>query len=498
MKHTFYLLIVVVLANISLLGPSQAAERNIVLFVADDHGKDAGCYGNTVIQTPHMDALARDGVVFDQAYCTTASCSASRSVILSGLHNHLNGQYGHVHNWHKFSSFVNVASLPTYLNAAGYRTARCGKYHVAPEVVYDFEAVLPGSDRNTVEQANACKEFLNSADGCPFFLYFCTNDPHRSEQFVESNPEEPNAFGNQANFERVKTISYSEEEVIVPDFLPDTPASRAELAQYYQSVSRLDQGVGRLMQLVKDSGHWEDTLFIYISDHGIAMPGAKTTLYEPGMNSPCIIHLPKSRQVGEHSNAMVSWVDLAPTLLDYAGVLASTTGEVIPEVLSKVEKEVDSRVGQTYPKIHVGKFHGRSFLPAIEGKTGETDTVYGSHTFHEIQMYYPMRVVHEHRYKLIWNIAHPLPFPFASDLWAAPTWQAQYQQGLKTSYGKRTVGEYIQRPEFELYDLEADPNESHNLAYEEDSAETFERMKKKLRDFQVQTDDPWILKWKYE
>ena len=149
-------------------------------------------------------------------------------------------------------------------------------------------------------------------------------------------------------------------------------------------------------------------------------------------------------------------------------------------------------------------FHGRSILPILgEASPGGWDVVYASHTFHEIQMYYPMRVVRERRYKLIWNIAHPLPFPFASDLWAAPSWQAQYRQGLDAPYGRTTVGGYIQRPEFELFDLEEDPHETRNLVADPAaaSAETrkrLEEMKAKLKTFQERTQDPWILKWEYE
>jgi len=113
-------------------------------------------------------------------------------------------------------------------------------------------------------------------------------------------------------------------------------------------------------------------------------------------------------------------------------------------------------------------------------------------------MYYPMRVVRERKYKLIWNIAYPLPFPFASDLWAAPTWQVQYQQGLDAPYGAKTVGTYMQRPEFELFDVEKDPHEGKNLADDPAYAEVLETMKKKLREFQQRSSDPWILKWKYE
>ena len=111
------------------------------------------------------------------------------------------------------------------------------------------------------------------------------------------------------------------------------------------------------------------------------------------------------------------------------------------------------------------KLHGRSFLPILEQeKPDGWDEIYASHTFHEVTMYYPMRVVRSGKYKLIWNIAHPLPFPFASDLWGSATWQDSLKRGDDFMYGKRTIKDLVQRPQFELYDLEADPDEIHNLA----------------------------------
>ena len=113
-------------------------------------------------------------------------------------------------------------------------------------------------------------------------------------------------------------------------------------------------------------------------------------------------------------------------------------------------------------------------------------------------MYYPMRVVRGRRYKLIWNIAHPLPFPFASDLWAAPTWQAQYKLGMDAPYGAQTVASYIKRPKFELFDLASDPNEGQNLAEDPAHVATLDQMVAKLKAFQETSNDPWIIKWKYE
>lgn len=450
---------------------AHAAAKNVVLFVTDDHSPDAGCYGNPVIQTPHLDALAKNGVRFDRAYCTTASCSASRSVILTGLHNHANGHYGHEHAYHHFRAFDRIESLPVRLAKAGYRTARIGKLHVGPESVFHFETALPGNARSPVQMADNCRKFLAADDGRPFFLYFCTADPHRSGGSIPGAAHNPDPFGNRPEgYPGIEEVTYDPKDVIVPPFLPDTPVCRAELAQYYQSVSRIDQGLGRLVQHLKDAGAFEDTLIIFTSDHGIAFPGGKTTLYQGGMTVPLVVHGPAIKKPGSVTRIMVSHTDLTPTILDFAGAL---------------------------PEGH--KLHGRSWLQAMnQTEHPDWNEIYASHTFHEITMYYPMRVVREGRYKLIWNIAHGLPYPFASDLWAAPTWQDRYRQGMDTLYGKRTVGEYIHRPKFELYDLEADPHETTNLAKEEDHAERLAALKGKLQAFQKRTDDPWELKWRYE
>lgn len=483
---------------------SVAAPRNVVLYVTDDQSPDAGCYGNSVIQTPNLDALARDATRFTHAFCTTASCSASRSVILTGLHNHANGQYGHEHNYHKFNSYTNIVGLPVYLSHAGYRTARCGKYHVAPEKVYQFEQQLPAppgrvSSRSPVEMAEACRSFIVAESERPFFLYICTSDPHRGGGTATELPGQPNRFGNPPpgtkGYPGVTEVTYDPADVIVPGFLPDTPTCRAELAQYYQSISRIDQGVGRLIEILQNSGKWDETLLVYISDHGIAMPGAKTTVCEGGLRSPCIVRNPYQARRGVVSEAMISWVDLTPTILDFAGILGGD-GRVEPAIVGRLPAPAP---GQQTRATSRGEFHGRSFLPVLASSDTEGwDEVYASHTFHEIQMYYPMRVVRERRWKLIWNIAHPLPFPFASDLWAAPTFQAQYQLGLDAPYGAKTVRTYIHRPEFELYDLQSDPHEGHNLADDPLHADHLDRLIAKLQDFQKSSNDPWVMKWEYE
>ena len=427
----------------------RSRQRNVLLYVVDDQGMgDAGCYGNPEVKTPGLDALAASGTRFDYGFCTTASCSASRSVILSGLYNHANGQYGHQHAYHHFSSFPEVRSLPVMLGEAGYRTLCAGKYHVAPEEVYHFERYLKGgAPANMAEQ---CRDFIADDSGAPFFLYFCTTEPHRP-------------------FHREGSAEVSPEDVIVPRYLPDTPECREELAAYYGSVERADIGLVRLIEMLRETGHWDDTLILYISDNGIAFPGAKTTLYDPGMRLPCVIRNPVQSAQGLACNAMITWADITPTILDYA---------------------------QARPKD--AAFHGRSFLSVLDQEDPEGwDEIYASHTFHEITMYYPMRVVRTRRYKLIWNIAFGLEYPFASDLWASKTWQGLIARG-DTHYAKRSVNAYLHRPRFELYDLEADPDEVVNLADDPAHADVLDELKRKLRAFQERTKDPWILKWDYE
>ncbi len=450
----------------TLAAPSivfAAPRKNVVLFVVDDQGMEAGCYGNPVIKTPNLDQLAAQGTRFTSAFCTTASCSASRAVILSGLQNHANGQYGHQHGYNNFHSFSHVRGLPVLLHESGYRTASVGKYHIQPEANYHFDEYLnkgiPGGARSPVAMAENARDFIAKKDDRPFFLYFCTADPHRAAK----------GFANDRKYPGVEEVTYDPKDVMVPPFLPDTKEVREELAEYYQAVSRLDQGLGRLMRILKETGHWDDTLILYLSDNGIAFPGAKTTLYEPGMHLPLVVRSPDQKTHGQTTDAMVTWADITPTILDFTGTK-----------------------GPSYP------LHGRSFLSVLDDPHPKGwDEVYGSHTFHEITMYYPMRVIRTRKYKLLFNIAHPLEFPFASDLYESPTWQGVLRRG-DTMYGKRTVEAYLHRPRFELYDLQSDPDEIKNLANDPAHAQVLAELQAKLKAWQKKTDDPWLLKYDYE
>lgn len=474
--------------------PAPAA-RNVIVFVCDDLGFQLGCYGDKVTRTPNIDRLAATGTQFTRAHCTSASCSASRSVILTGLHNHATGHYGHAHDFHHFSTFASVKSLPVYLADAGYRTCSIGKYHLAPEKVYHFETYRNqgvGGARNPVQMAERAIEWMSEKDDRPFFLYIATADPHRGGGpggFANPTDDQPNQYPG------CERIRFRAEDMTPPPWLPDSPEVKQELAEYYEAITRVDQGVGRLLDYLERSGRAKETLILFLSDNGPPFPGAKTSLYQPGMHLPLLVRSPTAAKPGSTCDARVSWADLVPTVLDYCGV---TPPPAPPIRRGPDDGGPEGGNPRRQPKPVPVTFHGRSFLSLLDTPHPEGwDELYASHTFHEITMYYPMRVVIDGKWKLIFNIAHQLPYPFATDIYASPTWQGVLKRNEKMFAG-RTVESFLQRTRFELYDLEADPWETNNLSTSAEHAETLKRLQAKLQAWEKQTEDPWELKWRYE
>lgn len=450
-----------VLAAVVWAMPVRAADthRNIVLMIGDDHGLELGCYGHPVIKTPSLDRLAAEGTRFASAFAAVSSCSPSRSTLYTGTYVHANGMYGLAHADHNFHSYAKMESLPTALQAAGYRTAVIGKLHVQPENVYPFEQLpCPGGARNVIRMAEQVKEFLADPGPKPFLLVVGFVDPHRAAK----------GFANDATYAGVREVKYDPADMVVPPFLPDTPEVRSELAEYCQSVSRMDQGVGAILDAIETTGHKSNTLVVYLSDNGIPWPGAKTTLYEPGIHLPLLVSSPAQSQRGGVCNAMVSWVDVAPTMLEWAGVKP--------------------------PK----SMAGRSFLQVLdEENPAGWDRVFASHVFHEVTMYYPVRMIRTRKYKYLLNIAHPLEYPFASDLWGSESWQGVLRR-KDDRYGRRSVEALLHRPAEELYDLQADPDEARNLAADPAHADVLREMRRDLKAWQERTGDPWLVKYKHE
>jgi N-sulfoglucosamine sulfohydrolase len=449
--------LIVITASYSL----AAEPKNVLLIIADDLGMQAGCYGDTIAKTPHLDALAASGTRFTNGFASVASCSPSRATILTGMPTHMNGQYGLAHADHNFHSFPKTKSLPSYLNAAGYRTGAIAKLHVQPKEVYPFAEVIPGGGgRNPVAIANAARAFIMASGDKPFFLLAGFTDPHRAAG--------PKNFANGQKYPAtVPAERFDPASLPVPYHLPDTPEVRAELAEYYQSVTRLDHGIGLLLKLLNDTKKADNTLVIFISDNGIPFPGAKTTLYDSGVHLPLIVRKP-GQKTGIVNDAMVSWTDLAPSILDWCGV-------PIPKTLP-----------------------GKSFLPILETpQPAGWDAVYGSHQFHEVTMYYPMRMVRTRTHKLIVNLASNLEYPHASDLWGSDSWQGILRR-KDTMMGQKSVAAFLRRPKEELYDLRSDPNELQNLASRLDMNDTIATLRKQLADWRTATNDPWLIKDKHE
>lgn len=490
--QTLFSLLVAFTSMFHSVESSTAAEakKNVILFVADDLGFQIGAYGDKVAKTPAMDRLASMGTKFTRAFCTTASCSASRSVIMTGLYNHATGHYGHAHGYNHFSTYDSVRPLSRILADAGYRTCSIGKYHLAPRSTYYFETYanknIKGGSRNPVKMAMNAEEWIREDDDRPFFLYFCTSDPHRG-----GGPGNFANFNDRENpYPETKRNKFDPADMQPPPWLPQTDDVKGEWAEYYQAINRVDQGLEKLLEVLKETDHLDDTMILVTSDNGPPFPGAKTCLYQPGANLPLIVYNPDVEHRGVTTNATVCWADYTPTILDYCDVEPPKS----PAIRPRENGESVSKNAKAVPY----KFHGKSFLPALGQKTPEGfDEVYLSHTFHEITMYYPMRVIISGDYKLTFNIAHQLPYPFASDLYASPTWQGVLKRGDKM-FGQRTVYSYLQRPRFELYNITKDPWESTNLANLPEHQKKLEELQAKLQTWQKQTRDPWELKWRYE
>jgi N-sulfoglucosamine sulfohydrolase len=432
--------------------------RNVLLLIADDHSPIAGCYGNPVIKTPNMDRLAREGVRFSHAFCTTPSCSASRSVVLTGLHNHRNGQFGHAQMPHNFNTHLDSQSIPRIAKSKGVATGVIGKLHVLPPSVYPWDFESPGGStgmptRDVYGMSQEAARFFKSIDGRPFYLHIGFGDPHRAGR----------GFANEGAHPKVKKNVYSPADVIVPPFLPDQPEVRAELAEYYQSIDRLDQGVGFLLEALEKSGRAKDTLIIYMSDHGMPFTGAKASFYDSGLACPLIVSTPEQKRRGIVNNALTHWPDIAPTVLDWMRL-------PLPE-----------------------ERHGRSLLPILDQETpAGRDEFFFSHTFHEINNYYPLRGIRTRTHKYVRFLYPELQMPIPSDLFASTSWQGTLKR-RDVMMGQRRTAAILHHGAEELYNLESDPNETANIAGSPEAGNLLAPFREQVRQFRSTTADPWFI-----
>ncbi|XP_046813921.1 N-sulphoglucosamine sulphohydrolase isoform X3 [Vespa crabro] len=393
-----------------------AEQKNVLLLLADDAGFEMRSYLNKICQSPNLDSLAKESLLFNNAYTSVSSCSPSRAALLTGLPSHENGMYGLHHGVHHFNSFNNIESLPKILQKNNIRTGIIGKKHVGPGNVYpfDFSYTEENNDilqvgRNITKIKLLVREFLSQNKTQPFFLYIAFHDPHRCGH---THPQYGNfceKFGNgdigMGTIPDWHPIYYQWDQVKVPYFVQDTEAARRDIAAQYTTISRLDQGVGLVLNELKDAGFKDNTLILYTSDNGIPFPNGRTNLYDSGMAEPMMISSPihKERR-NQVTYAMTSLLDVVPTLLDWYNISYTN------EALNKNE-------------VFLPNLTGRSLLPLLVKESQEERSIFASQTHHEVTMYYPMRVIRTKRYKLIHNLNYKMPFPIDQDLYVSPTFE---------------------------------------------------------------------------
>lgn len=430
----------------------------VLLIIADDWSPIAGCYGDRVVQTPRIDDLARRAAVFDHAFCTTASCAASRANLLTGLYAHTHGQYGHCHGIHGFRTHEWVRSLPAVLRDAGIRSGCVGKQHFAPLSVYPFAHFDPAETHEGTlsarRLAQGVEQFLRDCGRQPFYLHVAPTYPHRYGR----------GWGLQHHAKEFPAFTYDAAAMAVPDFLPDLPEVRQDLAGYYAAVSRYDHCVGAVLDALRRSGRADDTLVIVTSDHGMPFPGAKASSFDSGHRCPLLVSGPGQRQTAR-CPALVNWCDLMPTILEALGVARERWPQALP---------------------------GRSLVSLLgNGNPTGFDHAFFSHCLHEVTNYYPYRVIRTGRYKFVQHLASELPEPIPQDLFRSPTWSAIRRQRLDMM-GRRPTARFLHRDREELLDVVADPAESRNLIGDPALRATADELRRRLMDFRAATRDPWL------
>lgn len=444
-------------ATIAGASATQTTATNILLIVADDMGPYLGCYGDPIAKTPVMDKLAEQGVRFDNAWVPQASCSPSRSAIFTGLYPHQNGQVGLAHLG--FSMSGNFPSIPSLLNDAGYYTGIVGKIHVKPMSSLPFSYVAENNKfdkRDVRTYADRVADFLQKAGDKPVFLDVSYTDPHRP--FIDKHkgfPKKPLAK------EEVKTMPFMKG-------LEKLPGVFEQTAGYYNAISRLDAGVGMVLEEFQKAGRLDNTLIIVIGDHGAPFGRAKVTCYNPGLHIPFIVKWPGVAKPGTVSKSLVSTIDFLPTFLDVAGVS-------IPKNLP-----------------------GHSIRPAVADVNHDIRKyMAGEFTAHLPADYFPRRTIRTERYQLIENLFAPEPF-------ATPGVEGEMERNAvknnveMTSTVRVALNEYMAPPRFELFDLEKDPDNFHNLAGDPEYAKVEQELKTALDAWRVRTDDPLLKPGEYE
>ncbi|MCX6894950.1 MAG: sulfatase [Verrucomicrobia bacterium] len=428
--------------------PAMAARPNILILMADDWGwPHAAQYGDHTVKTPALDCIAKDGVIFNRAYCSAPSCAPSRAALFTGR------------NFWELEEGANLlGTLPAkftvyndLLKKAGYAVASVGKGYSPANVAAGGRTENPsGPGLTPAVNGNHFEKFLQKLPpDQPFCFWFGSRDPHRP--YVKGS-------GVKAGINPAK--------VQVPGFLPDTSEVRSDLCDYYFAVQRFNDDAMRVINALKKSGRYDNTLIFITGDNGAPFPHGKTQIYEWGVHQPLAIcwkgRVPGGRTVEDYT----CFTDFAPTLLEAAGlpVPAEMTGKsLLPVLLSGKSGQVDPQ----RDAVFVGR----------EQHTGS----------------YPMRAIRTKEFSYIRNFAIERdPNQYSKRGGPAMEYMMAHKDDnapLKRLY----AASFGPRPAEELYDLQRDPNELTNLAADLKFADVKKKLSDRLMAYLTKTKDPRAL-----
>lgn len=408
----------------------QVNKPNIVFITVHDLGQHIGCYGQTTVCTPNLDRLAGQGVRFARSFTTSPTCSPSRSALHTGRYSHANGIMGlagKIHGWRYRPGERHFAQRA---KETGYTTTLVGVQHVALEAAeLGYDEVYPlGPARQMKEQAGQALRRHCEA-GQPFYLEIGFFEPHRPFDYGDASPDD--SLG-----------------VAIPGYLPDTAEARKEMAAAQGAIRVMDEAVGHLLSELEQTGQADRTWVIFTTDHGLAMPRAKSTLYDPGIETALLMRWPEAGIAGgKIIDEMISNVDIVPTMLEALGL--------------PVPAEVQ----------------GSSFWPLLRGEPYRARSeIFAEKTFHT--QYEPMRAIRTDRFKLIVNLELGPRINVPSDIQVGPLYPQMIEQCVNA------------RSKVELYDLAADPLEMTNVADKPAYASQREELTRRLLDWMEQTGDP--------
>lgn len=433
------------------LSEKSQKNLNILLITADDlNYSSTGFWGSKVPDiTPNLDKLAAQGMIFKNSHVNCAVSQPSRAVLATGMYAHRNGVEGFYH------TEKNIPTVMSVLRDNGYLVGIAGKVsHSTPikEFKWDVAVDQPdlGMGRNPQRYYEVFREFVVNAkkNKKPFYFMLNSHDPHRP---FHGSKADLNMKKNGTVYPSPSRI-YSTKEIEVPGFLPDIPAVRTELAQYFSSVRRLDDTIGAVLKVLKEEGILDNTLIVFLSDNGISAPFAKTNVYLNSTRTPLIVSLPGVVKPGtRNSEEFISGIDFMPTVLDICGI--------------DIPNNVD----------------GKSFLPLMKGERQDNRTRVFTQ-FYETsgKNRYPMFAVQDNKYGYIYNVWSDGKYQFKNDSQGGIAFKGMVTEG-KTDFDiqKRVDLLWYRVPE-EFYDLENDPNALNNLVNDPAYFDTIANYRKEL------------------